>query len=531
MTLRELTVDLAHPVISGNQDVNVAALAYDSRKVKPGTAFIALRGMKVDGHDFIDTAIKAGAVAIVAETAPPADATIPWVHTSSSRKAMALMAEVFYRRPDRQLILGGITGTNGKTTITYLTHYLLNAAMIRSGLLGTICYDLGQNQIEAATHTTPESLELYKHLSTMVENGCRAAVMEVSSHALDMDRVHGLRIGSAVFTNLTQDHLDYHETMERYFEAKTILFDMVAARPKGRLIINIDDLWGKKLNIKYSSTERVCTYGFGALADFRASNVRYDIMGTTFELTVQGRQFMVRTPLIGDFNVYNTLAALALSRAMGANLREAVMQMKDAPQVPGRLERVGDDTFKFAVYVDYSHTPDALVNALRTLRLLRPRRIITVFGCGGDRDRTKRPAMARAVQEGSDVCIVTTDNPRFEDPAQIFADIVKGFSRKNYVEIPNRAEAIKSAITNAQPGDIVLIAGKGHETYQDIKGVKHDFDDTRVAHGALMSRRTARAEKLMNRIQAEQEEQQAREFEQRAFNNDDPDKSRRKWNE
>ena len=531
MTLRELTVDLAHPVISGDQDVSVTSLAYDSRKVSPGTVFFALRGAKVDGHDFIDTAIKAGAVAIVAETAPPEDVSVPWVHISSSRKALALMAETFYGRPDRQLILGGITGTNGKTTISYLTHYLLNAAMIRSGLLGTVCYDLGQNQIQPATHTTPESLELYKHLSTMVENGCRAAVMEVSSHALDMDRVHGLRIGSAVFTNLTQDHLDYHQTMDRYFEAKTTLFEMVAARPKGRMIINLDDLWGKKLIIKFASTERVSTYGFGALADFRAANVRYDITGTTFELTFQGRQFMVRTPLIGDFNVYNTLAALALAKAMGANLREAVTHMKTAPQVPGRLERVGDDTFKFAVYVDYSHTPDALVNALRTLRLLRPTRIITVFGCGGDRDRTKRPLMARAVQEGSDVCILTSDNPRFEDPAQIFADTIKGFSRKNYVEIPDRAEAIKSAITNAKPGDIVLIAGKGHENYQDIQGVKHDFDDARVAHGVLMSRRTARAEKLVNRIQAEQLAEQAREQEKQQRQDDDPNRPRRKWNE
>jgi UDP-N-acetylmuramoyl-L-alanyl-D-glutamate--2,6-diaminopimelate ligase len=531
MNLRDLSVGLGKPVISGDLNTNITSVAYDSRKVQQGTIFVALRGTKVDGHDFISTAIQAGASAIVAAEAPPEDCTVAWVHVTDTRKALAIIAAEFYRKPAHHLSMGGITGTNGKTTIAFLVHHLMNKALLRCGLMGTVFYDMGDGQQVPATHTTPESLEIHEHLGRMCDNGCRAAIMEVSSHALDQERVYGIPFRASVFTNLTQDHLDYHETMEKYFEAKTKLFEMAVAQPKGQLIINTDDLWGKKLAIKFQSSERVVSYGFGATTDLRAANVRYDLTGTTFELLTAGREFLVRTPLIGDFNVYNTLAALGAARAMGANLREAITHLKTTPQVPGRLERITDETNRFQVFVDYAHTPDALANALRTIRMLRPRRIITVFGCGGDRDRTKRPLMAQAVQSGSDVCIVTSDNPRFEDPKQIIADAVRGFGRKNYVEIEDRMEAIRSAILNAQPGDIVLVAGKGHETYQEIKGVKHPFDDRRIVHGALMTRRKNMSEKVQMRIEAEQMREQQFQRPSQAEDDEDFGGPRRKWNE
>ena len=530
MKLRDLVADLPHPALSGSLDAEINALSYDSRKVKPGTAFFALRGTKVDGHDFINTAIENGASAIIAETAPPTECTKPWVHIGNTRKALSLMAATFYDYPGRALNIAGVTGTNGKTTTTFLIRHLANAVLARCGMIGTVSYDLGDGIPHPATHTTPESLEVQQHLNAMRNNGCRAAAMEVSSHALDQDRVHGLPVKSAVFTNLTQDHLDYHETMERYFDAKTTLFEMAAATARSTLVINTDDLYGKRLAKQFENTGRVLSYGFNATANLRAENVRYDLTGTMFELTVGERKLLVRTPLIGDFNVYNALAALGAVKGLGLNLREAITNLRNAPQVPGRMERVADDVQKFSVFVDYAHTPDALENALKTLKLLRPRRIITVFGCGGDRDRSKRPLMARAVQDGSDVCLITSDNPRFENPAQIIADAVKGFTRKSYVEIPDRFEAIRSAIRNARPGDVVLIAGKGHENYQDINGVKYPFDDARVAHGELRALREVKAERLATRIQARQMADQEDEFRRQQHGWAD-DRPRRKWNE
>jgi len=524
MTLRELTAPLDRPLIAGDGGVSITGLAYDSRKVKPGACFVALRGSKVDGHDYIEKAIAAGAAAIVAETPPPENITTPWVHMYDTRVALASLSAVFYGRPADELAIAGITGTNGKTTIAFLIHHLANQALMRCGLMGTVVYDLG-GQLQPATHTTPESLEIHEHLREMRNHGCRALAMEVSSHALHQHRVHGLKFAAAVFTNLTQDHLDYHGTFENYFDAKAMLFEAVAAQSNGQMIINADDLWGRKLALRFESTGRTCKYGLSVGCDFRAANIRYDLTGTSFELEAKGRQYLVRTPLIGDFNVYNTLAALAAADALKLNFREAVNHMKLAPQVPGRLERVSEDTNKFHVFVDYAHTPDALVNVLKTLRVLRPNRIITVFGCGGDRDRVKRPLMARAAEQGSDICILTSDNPRMEDPKQIIADARKGFTGKNFGEIEDRAQAIRTAISNASPGDIVLVAGKGHEDYQDIKGVKHPFDDRKVAKVAINSRREmAGLRRLEN-----QREQTERESRHRA--DDDYDPNVRRWNQ
>jgi UDP-N-acetylmuramoyl-L-alanyl-D-glutamate--2,6-diaminopimelate ligase len=514
MTFRTLTDCLYRPVLSGKLDTEITGIAYDSRKVQPGYVFVALRGGKADGHKFIDTALAGGAVAIVAEqSSPSSGAEVPWAHVPDSRLALAKMASQLYGQPQEQLAMVGVTGTNGKSTTACIVRHLLNRALMRCGLLGTMFYDLGEGKPQPATHTTPESLELFGYLNEMRANGCRAAAMEVSSHALHQHRVAGIPWKAAIFTNLTQDHLDYHGTMQAYFEAKSMLFETVAAQKLGRMIINGDDIYGKQLIKKYESTGKVVTYGFGANNDLRAVNVRYDMLGTQFELNAKGRQFLVRTPLIGDFNVYNALAALAAADAAGANFREAVNQLKTVPQVPGRLERVSEEgKIRLHVYVDYAHTPDALEKVLATLRAMKPSRIITVFGCGGDRDRTKRPLMARAAEEGSDICILTSDNPRSEDPEQIIADAKKGFYGKSNTSIVDRQLAIKSAIMNAKEGDIVLVAGKGHEDYQEINGVKHPFDDRRWAAGYWRARNEAKAEARLERERIAEEAKMDRAF-------------------
>jgi UDP-N-acetylmuramoyl-L-alanyl-D-glutamate--2,6-diaminopimelate ligase len=479
-----------------------------------------LRGGTADGHDFIDTAIDAGAVAIVAEQAPPEDCKVTWIHLSDARKAMAIIAAEFYEHPARKLTVSGVTGTNGKSTIAFIIHHLLNMAQRRAGLIGTMFYDLGGVE-SPATHTTPESLELQKYLAAMVDNGCRAVSMEVSSHALHQDRVHGINFLAGIFTNLTQDHLDYHHTMENYFDAKCILFQKIADQPKGAIIVNGDDQHGRKLAQRFEGTKRVVTFGLGVHNDFRASDIRYDLTGTTFQLDAKGKHFLVRSPLIGDFNVYNTLAALAAVAPMGANLREAITHLKSTPQVPGRLERISEDQHNVQVYVDYAHTPDAIVNVLKAARAMRPQQLITVFGCGGDRDRTKRSLMARAAEDGSDVCVLTSDNPRFEDPKQIMADARKGFTKTRFIEIEDRKDAIYAAIANARPGALVLVLGKGHETYQDVEGVKHPFDDRRIVHGGIAF---ARAQQVRAR-EEKQMENEARRREREffdGFNRDAP---------
>ncbi len=493
MILRDLITHLDRPVATGSLDTEIQALTYDSRKAGAGVAFVALRGSKSDGHDFIPAAIKAGAAAIIAEQAPQDDVSIPWVHVRFSRIALAQTAAALNGFPANKLQIAGVTGTNGKTTTAFLIHHLLNEAQKRSGLLGTVFYDLGGVQVPA-THTTPESLEIQQLLASMRDNGCRACAMEVSSHALDQDRVFGIPFNAGIFTNLTQDHLDYHGSMDRYFDAKIHLFEMIASQPRGQMIINVDDGWGRKLATRFESSGRVVGFGFKVGADYRAVNVRYDLTGTSFELEVKGRSFLVRLPLIGDFNVYNALGALAAVQAMGVNLRESVQHLSRAPQVPGRLERVTEN-YPFQVFVDYAHTPDALENVLRTLRVLRPRRIITVFGCGGDRDRTKRPRMAAAAEAGSDICVLTSDNPRSESPEAIIADAYKGFVRpKSHATIVDRFDAIRVALENAGEGDIVLVAGKGHEDYQEANGQKAAFDDRKVVRQLLQRIRQARAE-------------------------------------
>lgn len=478
---------LPHAVASPN--LKIESLCYDSRKVKPGALFFALKGAKADGGAFVAQAAELGAVAIVSDAASSACA-LPFIVVPDPRATMADLAAAFYGRPSDFLKTMGVTGTNGKTTTAFLVKHLLDADQRRCGLLGTIKYSVGDEEIDAP-RTTPESIDLQDLLTRMVNSGSKAVAMEVSSHALVQHRVRGIEFDTAVFTNLTQDHLDYHKTMEKYFDAKALLFDGLARQTKkrGKAIINGDERYGRMLAERTAKKGvQVITYGQGVGMDFRATDVRFDATGSSFHLEAKGRNYLVRLPLIGAFNIYNALAALAAVSSMGMELRAAVAAMAKAPQVPGRLERVPVKR-SFQVFVDYAHTDDALRNVLRTLRNLKPSRLITVFGCGGDRDRAKRPLMAAAAEEFSDWTVLTSDNPRTEDPDRILADVAKGFRGQRHERIIDRAEAIQKAVTLAGPGDIVLIAGKGHETYQEFADRKVPFDDVVVATRAVEAKR------------------------------------------
>ncbi|NOX98421.1 MAG: UDP-N-acetylmuramoyl-L-alanyl-D-glutamate--2,6-diaminopimelate ligase [Verrucomicrobia bacterium] len=487
MQLKELIEDLHVKSASGVMATDITGIAYDSRKVSPGQMFVALRGEKVDGYKFVDQAVKAGAAAVMSEEPAPSDAAVPWVHVKDARQAMALAATVFHHDPSESLVVAGVTGTNGKTTTAYLLHHLLKSVWRRCGLMGTIGVETGGECLPSSL-TTPESVEIQKLLAQMSEEGCRGAVMEVSSHGLAQHRVDGIRFSVGVFTNLSQDHMDFHGDMESYFNAKKRLFEMMVEQQGGdcavkgaTMVVNTDDRFGKRLaEIEFSGVSMV-TYGMGASCEFRATDVRSDLNGTVFQLEMPQRAMLVRTPLIGRFNVYNALAALAAAHGLNMNLREAVANLADAPQIPGRLESVGGRQINFRVYVDYAHTPDALEKALVTIRELSPEKIITVFGCGGDRDHQKRPLMGKVVDQLSDVAFVTSDNPRSEEPGEIIEQVAAGMTQGKYEVVEDRRAAIRAAIDMAGARDIVLIAGKGHEDYQEIKGEREPFDDRQVA--------------------------------------------------
>ena len=405
-------------------------------RLRPGSLFFALRGGAADGHDFIETAIGSGASGVVADAV--GEAAAPFVKVSDSRAALSAMSDRFHGQPSRSLKIAGITGTNGKTTTALLLHSLLNAAHQRCGLLGTVHYDLG-GEIETSTHTTPESSELHGFLAAMVDNGCRAAAMEVSSHGLDQKRVADVEFDVAIFSNLTRDHLDYHGDMASYFAAKRRLFEQLGKG--GTAVINLDDTWGKKLIKEFPEHgAKVVTYGLGTGADFRASDPKQSREGIEFKLEAKGRQFRARIPLIGRFNIYNSLAALAAGVNMGLNLREAVANLAELPQVPGRLQSVSDGR-AFSVFVDYAHTPDALENALATLKELDHRRIILVFGCGGNRDIPKRKQMGEVADRLANYTIITSDNPRKEDPEEIIRDIESGFKGEQHESVTDRRAA------------------------------------------------------------------------------------------
>jgi UDP-N-acetylmuramoyl-L-alanyl-D-glutamate--2,6-diaminopimelate ligase len=461
------------------QDVQIHGVQYDSRKIERNDCFVALRGSERDGHRFLGDAVYNGAKVVVIEddTAYPDSLAmhtgVVKVVVADSRKALARMAANFYGHPARKLRMIGVTGTNGKTTTTHLIKSILEAQGETVGLIGTIEYAIGKTKT-SAPHTTPESLELHGILAHMVEAGCTSVSMEVSSHALHQSRVYGIDFRAAIFTNLTQDHLDYHGSMDEYFNAKKILFDELSS---GRsAIINADDPWGKKITSSTAAT--TLSYAVKSSADIRASKVDLSLQGTSIVVEYQDKKSTVTSPLVGRFNVYNILAAYATGKALGIAEKTIQQGIAELRSVKGRLERVDSPKGWFA-FIDYAHTPDALEQCLRAVReLLSGGRIITVFGAGGDRDKTKRPLMGKIAAELSDVAIVTSDNPRSEDPEQIIRDIVVGIPKNSsFRQIVDRRAAIRTAVELAHAGDVIVIAGKGHEEYQLIGTQRIPFSD------------------------------------------------------
>lgn len=486
MNLKTLIAKLEPISTNGSLDLDIRSICFDSRRVTPGALYVALRGEQTDGHRFIHEAIERGAAATLTEERVDQSRATNIV-VKNSRSAMADLAAEFYHHPSQKMKMIGITGTNGKTTTTFLVKHILDKAHLRCAVIGTIRCEIG-DRILPATNTTPEAPVLQELLSQARAASCKAVAMEVSSHALAQERTRGVTFNVGALTNLTQDHLDYHGSMENYFAAKSLLFSNMAAQPKkGAAVVNTDDIYGSRLAETFSKELSVATFGVNARADFRASNIKSDFNGTSFQLDARQRSFLVRLPLIGRFNVYNALTAIAAAVAVGVDLRTAATSLADAPFVPGRLEVVPSKR-KFKVFVDYAHTDDALLNVIRTLRELSPARLIVVFGCGGDRDRAKRPKMGAVVDQHADFSIVTSDNPRKEDPEEIIKDILQGMRAANHEVVIDRKAAIQRAISLAEPRDIVLIAGKGHETYQIFADHTIPFDDVSVARTAIESK-------------------------------------------
>jgi UDP-N-acetylmuramoyl-L-alanyl-D-glutamate--2,6-diaminopimelate ligase len=471
-------------VLSQSGDCGVKGIDYDSRRVHDGWLFVAMRGESTDGNRYIDAAIAAGAVAVVTDSAeqPPRDG-VGWAVVPHGRRALARLSANFYKRPAERLRLTGITGTNGKTTTTFIVEAILRAAGRKNALVGTVEYHL-PGEVLPAPHTTPESLELNQMFARALAHGATEAVMEVSSHALQQGRVFGIPFDAAIFSNLTQDHLDYHGTMAEYFAAKRILFEGCGTEPPRCAIVNIDDEYGRELAKFSHRRSQVFTYGIEQ-GDFHAESLEMTSQGNNFVLTTPDGPIELRSPLIGTVNVYNVLAACGAAYARGCTPEQIAQGIAGMSRVPGRFERV-DEGQPFAVVVDYAHTDDALKNLTRLARDFASRshgRVVTVFGCGGDRDRTKRPKMGRAAGEGSDFVVVTSDNPRSEDPLEIIEEILPGLreARRCFVAEPDRRKAIALALSKVRQGDIVLIAGKGHERTQTTREGVFPFDDHEVA--------------------------------------------------
>jgi UDP-N-acetylmuramoyl-L-alanyl-D-glutamate--2,6-diaminopimelate ligase len=466
-------------------DMEILEIAYDSRRVKPGTLFVAIRGEKTDGNKFVTDAVARGAIAVASEQPPPAGLPkgFPWIQVADARKALAIMAANYFGRPAEVLKLIGVTGTNGKTTTSYLVDSILRAAGCKAALLGTTGHRL-VSETRPASHTTPESLELHEFLDDVVLAGGTHAVLEASSHALAMDRLWGCPFAVTIFTNLTRDHLDYHKTLEEYFAVKRRLFQGTGAPPPGTSVINRDDEYGKQLA---GLAVRTLTYGLESGADITTRKPSLSFSGIDCTVETPIGKIEIHSKLVGRTNVYNILAAIGAGVALGLPREVIAAGIAQLTAVPGRFERI-DMGQPFLVVVDYAHTDDALRNLLATARELNPEgRIITLFGCGGDRDRTKRPLMGEAAGRASDVVVLTSDNPRSEDPLLIINDVIVGLQRtpaKCLVE-PDRQRAIEIALDQARPGDIVLLAGKGHETQQILRDRTVAFDDREVARSIL----------------------------------------------
>lgn len=465
---------------------DVESIAYDSRKVKNNTLFVAVRGFNSDGHNYILEAINRGATAVVLEdmAAVPEEIfrhrNVTRIVVQNSRDSLSRISDAFYKQPSSRMTTVGITGTKGKTTTSFFLKSIFETAGMKTGLIGTIANYIGDEQIYTAM-TTPESSDLHMLFADMVSAGCNSAVMEVSSHSLVLKRVANVAFRCAVFTNLTSDHLDFHKTQEEYFRAKKILFDMLDENSTA--VFNIDDPAGEK--IVDDCRARKLSYGKNGKADYRLTNVSYNLGGTRFDIIRSGKTYSVSTRLIGEFNAYNALSAIAAAEAVGIDIKTAIEGIVNAPQVPGRFEVISKNDR--SVIVDYSHTADSLEKTLLAIRQITggSRPVYTVFGCGGNRDKTKRPVMGQIAAGLSTKAYVTSDNPRNEEPMDIINDIVAGIETQNYEVIENRRTAIQTAIEKSEENAVILIAGKGHETYQEIHGVRHHFSDKEIAESAL----------------------------------------------
>jgi UDP-N-acetylmuramoyl-L-alanyl-D-glutamate--2,6-diaminopimelate ligase len=485
---------------AGLSSLVVSSVTHDSRAVSKGAVFVAIPGQRADGAGFASEAVRRGAVAVVAEIErPPDSAAECWVRTTSARQALADLAATLCGHPSHEMLVAGVTGTNGKTTITYLLAAVLDAAGLPSGRLGTVTFRVGPSASydRDASHTTPEASDVQRLLREMVERGCKACAMEVSSHALSLHRVDHVRFAVAIFTNLTRDHLDFHGDMQHYFAAKRRLFEM---RPPGApAVINLDDPRGVELA---ESLPDVLTYAIDRPADIRASHLEFSLEGLAFEAETPEGVVHIRSSLVGRPNVSNILAVIAAGIGLGLPLEAIERGVAALEHVPGRFQMVSSGADDVRVVVDYAHTDDALKNLLETARPLTSGRLITVFGCGGDRDRSKRPLMGAVSARLSDLVVLTSDNPRSEDPARIAEEIKRGLSPTPepgaparagtaFVEILDRRAAIEHAVRVARPGDLVLVAGKGHEKYQIVGDRTLPFDDVDVARAALVQRRAS----------------------------------------
>jgi UDP-N-acetylmuramoyl-L-alanyl-D-glutamate--2,6-diaminopimelate ligase len=485
MTLAELIegIQLPAPLPAEWGALAVSGLEYDSRRIQPGFVFCAFAGARADGNVFARQAIEQGASAIVSEMPAPAGFAGPWLQVEHGRRAMSLMSRRIYNAPDDALALIGVTGTNGKTTTAFCTDAMLRHAGRVTGMVGTIVYRIAGRE-QAAVNTTPDSLDLMRLMSEVRDAGGQNFTFEVSSHALALGRVWGLSFHTAIFTNLTRDHLDFHGSMEEYFAAKQSLFEGAGGPAPKFAVVNCDDEWGRKLRTPKGAT--LLRYGLKNGADLKAENVDAGFRGLKFNVRHPDGCQPIESKLCGLINVYNLLAAFGAGLSVGLSAGQAAAGLAACEAVPGRFERV-DEGQPFLVVVDYAHTDDALRNTIAVARALKPKRVLTLFGCGGDRDRAKRPLMGLAAAEASDFVVVTSDNPRSEDPLMIINDALVGVRRSDvrHAVEPDRQKAIQIILNEAAAGDIVLLAGKGHETYQVLKDRTIAFDDRDAARGAL----------------------------------------------
>lgn len=473
--LRDILYGVSLVSVQGNMDVPVDEIIFDSREARPGVVFVAIQGTRSDAHDFIPAVIAAGCEVIVVQKPADVPAGITQVVVEDSAKALGIMATQFFDEPARQLKMVGITGTNGKTTTTTLLHKLFMELGHKSGLLSTVVNKIGDVEIPS-THTTPNPVALNALLAQMVENGCEYCFMEVSSHAISQHRIAGLYFSGAAFTNITHDHLDYHGTFKAYIDAKKAFFDVLPAT--AFVLTNADDRNG--MVMLQNTKAKKYTYGLKSVADFKAKVIENQFSGLVLNLA--GTELWSR--LIGDFNAYNLLTVYGISQLLEQDSIEVMTILSKLESVEGRFEYIRSQGGVTAI-VDYAHTPDALENVLKTIANIRTKNetVFTVIGCGGDRDRAKRPLMAKIACELSDKVIITSDNPRSEDPAAIIEEMMTGVEGQHFkktLSVQDREQAIKTACAMAEPGDIILVAGKGHEKYQEIKGVKYDFDDMKI---------------------------------------------------